>query len=145
MEIGHAIRPLSRRFVASDFHFPFSTFHFSPYASAMPSVFPFRAVTYAKAPRKDGALDVSNFVAPPYDVLDAPSKRALVAKRDRNVVCIALPHLPAKELGPPAAYDGAAKSFRAWLADATLARAAKPVMFVYRETFHYDARQHQRT
>jgi uncharacterized protein (DUF1015 family) len=111
----------------------------------MPSVFPFRAIQYAKAPTKDGALDVSNLVAPPYDVLDAHSKAALVAKSDRNVVSIDLPHIPAKELGPPAAYEGAAKAFRTWLADGTLAKSAEPVMFVYRETFTFKGKKHQRT
>lgn len=111
----------------------------------MPAVYPFRAVQYAKAPTRDGALDVSDVVAPPYDVLDASSKGALLARSDRNVVKIDLPHLPAKQLGPPEAYDSAAKAFRDWLADGTLKRAEKPVMFVYRETFQYNGRQHQRT
>ncbi|MBC7771033.1 MAG: DUF1015 domain-containing protein [Pyrinomonadaceae bacterium] len=111
----------------------------------MPNVFPFRAVQYAKAPRSEGALDVSDLVAPPYDVLDASSKGALLQKNARNMVGIDLPHIPAKELGPAAAYDGAAAAFRAWLADGTMARREAPVMFVYRETFQFAGKQHQRT
>jgi uncharacterized protein (DUF1015 family) len=111
----------------------------------MPSVFPFRAIQYAKVATKDGAKDVSNVVAPPYDVLDPHGKQALMGKSDRNVVSIDLPHIPAKELGPPSAYEGAAKAFRAWLADGTLAKSQRPVMFVYRETFTFNGREHKRT
>lgn len=110
----------------------------------MPAVFPFRAVQYSKVPTTNGSLDVSAVVAPPYDVLDSTSKAALVAKSDRNVVQIDLPHLPAKELGPPSAYENAAKAFRAWLADGTLKQADEPVMFAYRETFQYAGKRHQR-
>lgn len=111
----------------------------------MPAVFPFRAVQYSKVPMQDGAADVSGVVAPPYDVLDAQSKAALIARSAQNVVSIDLPHLPAKELGPPSAYEGAAEKFRGWLADGTMSRSKTPVMFAYRETFQYAGKRHQRT
>src|SRR5690606_14518404 len=46
-----------------------------PRSLSMPAVYPFRAVQYHK-----GSGDVSALVAPPYDVLDADSKAALLAK-----------------------------------------------------------------
>ena len=98
----------------------------------MPTVYPFRAVQYSQ-----GRGDLSKVVAPPYDVLDAAGKTALLAKDPRNVVAIDLPHTPAKELGPPEAYQNAADLYRGWLADGTLTQRApdKPAMFAYRQTF----------
>lgn len=95
----------------------------------MPSVFPFRAVTFAN---RD---DLSNLVAPPYDVLDAAGKQRLLAKDPANIVAIDLPHTPAKELGPPSAYQAAADAYRALLANGTLARLTSPAMFAYRQSF----------
>ncbi|HVU62556.1 MAG TPA: DUF1015 domain-containing protein [Phycisphaerales bacterium] len=95
----------------------------------MPEVFPFRAIHFA-APREQSAL-----VAPPYDVLDGAGKQRLLAKDPRNIVGIDLPHTPAKELGPPGAYEAAGDRFRAFLADGTLVRTVRPVMFGYRQTW----------
>ncbi|MFM9996555.1 MAG: DUF1015 family protein [Phycisphaerales bacterium] len=96
----------------------------------MPTVYPFRAVQFA-----GGRGDVSAVIAPPYDVLDAQGKAALLAKDARNIVAIDLPHTPAKQLGPPEAYAGAGTAYRARLSDGTLSRQAKPAMFAYRQTF----------
>lgn len=96
----------------------------------MPTVHPFPAVQFA-----GGRGDVSALIAPPYDVLDAQGKAALLAKDARNIVAIDLPHTPAKQLGPPEAYAGAGAAYRARLADGTLSRRAKPAMFAYRQTF----------
>ncbi|MDX2131004.1 MAG: DUF1015 domain-containing protein [Planctomycetota bacterium] len=95
----------------------------------MPTIFPFRAITYA------GVRDVSNLVAPPYDVLDKGGKQRLLDKDPRNIVAIDLPHTPAKELGPPAAYDAAARALRDLLGNGTLRAADQPVIFAYRQTF----------
>lgn len=103
----------------------------------MPSVFPFRAVQYtAMTAGKPGApADVSALVAPPYDVLDAEGKANLLRKNENNIVAVDLPHIPAKELGPPAAYEAAATTFRNWLTSGVMAQRSKPAMFVYRQTF----------
>lgn len=94
----------------------------------MPIVHPFRAFQYLH-----GKGDVSSFVAPPYDVLDAAGRSALLAKSPSNAVAIDLPHTPAKELGPPAAYEGAAATYRKWGADGVLSRS-QPAIFAYRQT-----------
>lgn len=108
----------------------------------MPQVFPFRAVEFA---RPAGSTDVSALVAPPYDVLDTSGKAALLQKNARNIVGIDLPHIPAKELGPPEAYAGAGKVFRSWLADGTMTKAVSPRMFAYRQTFESAGRKFQRS
>src|SRR5262245_11085933 len=96
----------------------------------MPAVFPFSAVQY-----KTGRGDVSSLVSPPYDVLDAGAKKALLSKDQHNIVAIDLPHTPAKELGPQAAYDSAASAYREWLSKGILSRRTSPAMFAYRQTF----------
>lgn len=114
----------------------------------MPPIHPFRAITYtplADAQSNGSGVDLSAFIAPPYDVLDADAKAALLARSDRNIVAVDLPHLPAKELGPAAAYAGAAATFRSWLADGTLTRLRPPAVFCYRQTFQHHGALHQRT
>ena len=105
----------------------------------MPKVFAFNAVQYA-----GGRGDVSELVAPPYDVLDLKAKNALLERNARNIVAIDLPHVPAKKLGPPQAYDGAAAQLEAWLADGTLSRRDMPVMCAYRQTFDFRGKTYQR-
>jgi len=106
----------------------------------MPKVHAFNAIQYA-----DGSGDVSAFVAPPYDVLDAKGKAALLDRGARNVVAIDLPHVPAKQLGPPEAYEGAASTLRSWLSDGTLAKRERPVMCAYRQTFDFRGKRFQRS
>lgn len=110
----------------------------------MPEVHPFCAVQYAAAMTGPGA-DVSAVVAPPYDVLDVQGKGALEAKSERNVVVIDLPHIPAKDLGPPEAYRGAAVRLEEWLKDGTLVLRERPAMFCYRETFEFNGATRRRT
>lgn len=95
----------------------------------MPRVHPFNALIYT-TPRDQSAL-----IAPPYDVLDTAGKQRLLAKDPRNIVAIDLPHTPAKELGPPAAYAAAAERLHELRASGTLTQTARPVMFAYRQTW----------
>ncbi len=103
----------------------------------MPAVYPFRAVQYARPASNVGGLpfDVSSLIAPPYDVLDASSKSAMLSKNSKNIVAIDLPHTPAKELGPPMVYEAAGATYRQWLSSGTLQRSAKPAIHAYRQTF----------
>ncbi|HYE03497.1 MAG TPA: DUF1015 domain-containing protein [Phycisphaerales bacterium] len=113
----------------------------------MPAVHPFRAVQYAEAlaGRAERPADLSRLVAPPYDVLDADSKAALLKQDQRNIVRIDLPHLPAKELGPTEAYEQAARTFRQWLDEGVLARRGQPVLLAYRQRFEFGGARHLRT
>lgn len=109
----------------------------------MPVVYPFRAVQYAEALQP--GTDLSALVAPPYDVLDAAAKGALLARSERNIVAVDLPHLPAKELGPPGAYAGAAATLGEWMARGVMRARGAPAIFVYREAFEFAGRRHART
>jgi len=105
----------------------------------MPTVFPFRALQY-----RSGKNDVSQFVAPPYDVLDADAKSALLAKDPHNVAAIDLPHVPAKELGPPEAYQGAADALRSWIESGVISKRDTPAMFAYRQKFDFLGKSFER-
>lgn len=105
----------------------------------MPAVYPFRAIQY-----RSGSGDVSDLVAPPYDVLDAAAKAALLAKNPANIVGIDLPCVPASRLGPKEAYDAAAKSYQNLLAQGTLTARDRPAMFAYRQTFTFEGKAFQR-
>jgi len=100
----------------------------------MPQIRPIRSVTYD---RSTGA-DISDRIAPPYDVLDEQSKAALLAKNPSNIVAVDLPHLPPKTVGPDEAYDGAAKTLNQWIEQGALVRNDEPAIYVYQQT--YDAR-----
>jgi len=97
----------------------------------MPELKPIPAVTFST---KTGN-DLSNFIAPPYDVLDHASKGRLVAASANNISVIDLPHLPAKTVGPDEAYVGAGETYRKWLNDGVLVRRDKPAFFVYQQTY----------
>lgn len=102
---------------------------------------PFAAIRYDFA-RFGG--DLSKVIAPPYDVLDQADKDVLLAKSDRNIVAVDLPHIPPKSLGPQEAYDRAAKTMQAWLADGTLIREARPAIYLYHQVFEHAGRSYTR-
>lgn len=105
----------------------------------MPAVYPFHALQY-----HDGSGDVSRLVAPPYDVLDLAGKNRLQSQDPTNVVGIDLPHVPAKELGPPETYEAAGSLFRRWQSEGILSRRATPAMFAYRQRFTFAGATHDR-
>lgn len=95
----------------------------------MPAIYPFRPYQYNR-----GQGDLSRFIAPPYDVLDAAGKAALLAKSPDNIVGIDLPHTPAKQLGPKEAYASAAAALSSLISRGTLSRPDAPAIFAYRQT-----------
>jgi len=105
----------------------------------MPGVFPFRAVQFG-----GGAGDVSGLIAPPYDVLDASQKSAMLGGDKNNIVGIDLPHVPAKELGPKEVYQAAGDSYRGMLESGVLTQRGTPAMFAYRQSFVFEGEQYER-
>jgi uncharacterized protein (DUF1015 family) len=93
----------------------------------MASIYPFNAIQYR-------ATNLSSVVAPPYDVLDARGKGALLEKDADNIVRIDLPHTPAKELGPAQAYEAAGEGFSHLIESGKLVRRETPALFAYRQT-----------
>jgi len=81
--------------------------------------------------------DVSALIAPPYDVLTADDKQQLLARSDRNIVAVDLPHVPPKEAGPQEVYQQAAARLERWKADGVIRREDRPALYVYEQTFSW--------
>lgn len=79
--------------------------------------------------------DVSNLIAPPYDILDDTDKAALLRKDDHNIVAIDLPHVPPKTAGPDEVYSRAAGEMTSWLDIRCLARDELPGLYVYHQSY----------
>lgn len=97
----------------------------------MPRFFGINAVRYAT----DGTGDVSSKIAPPYDVLDAGPKAALLERDAHNIVAVDLPVTPPKTVGPDAAYAAAGALYRQWLKDGVLVREDEPCVVVYEQEY----------
>ena len=105
----------------------------------MPEVHPFNAVQY-----RSGRGDLSDLLAPPYDVLDADDRAALLARNPDNIVAIDLPHVPAKELGPAEVYEAAAATLSRLLSAGVMQRRATPAIFAYRQRFGFAGARRER-
>ncbi|MCG8405147.1 MAG: DUF1015 domain-containing protein [Phycisphaerales bacterium] len=94
----------------------------------MAHIEPFQAIRY-------GTNDVSCLVAPPYDVLSAANKKALLEKDDHNIVAIDLPHMPPKKAGPDSVYAEAAGQLTCWLDIRALIHDEQPSLYAYHQTY----------
>lgn len=106
----------------------------------MAQIRPFAGIRYSAA----AGADESDFIAPPYDVLDAAGKAKLLAKSPFNVVAIDLPHVPPKQLGPPEAYANAAATMKQWLDSGVLTKSGRRATYAYEQSFELDGQQHRR-
>ena len=88
--------------------------------------------------------DLSTVIAPPYDVLGAADKETLLARSDRNIVAIDLPHIPPKSAGPPEVYQASAQRLAQWLDDGTLVREAMPALYLYHQLFDHEGKTYVR-
>ena len=96
----------------------------------MPQIRPFRALRFD--PSVVG--DLTNVVAPPYDVIDLERRAELVARHPANVVRL---DLPAEEAGdePDERYRRAARTLAAWRSDGTFRKDPHPSIYVYEQTY----------
>ncbi len=92
----------------------------------MPDIKPFRAFVYGDRWRKK----IGRRVCPPYDVISAEGREALVEKDPLNFVRVELP------AGDPATrYEAAARLWREWNSRGVLRRDATPAFYVYEARF----------
>ncbi len=96
----------------------------------MPEFKPFRGIRYdtTRSP-------IEAVTAPPYDVIDAADRAALVARDPHNVVRIDLPD----EADGPGRYEAAARTFDEWLTEGVLVRDDADSFYVYRMDYTDDA------
>ena len=93
-------------------------------APAMADVQPLRAVHYDLAT----AAALGDFAAPPYDVIDAEQRAALVARSPHNVVEIDLPT-------GDQPYAHAAELYQAWQRSGVLVRDAEPALWALEQAY----------
>jgi len=94
----------------------------------MADVQPLRALHYD--PAVVGSL--SEVVAPPYDVIDAAQRQALVARSPYNVVAV---DLPKAEPGGSDPYAAAADLFARWQRDGALVRDEQPALWAHTQDY----------
>ena len=94
--------------------------------------------------RAAAGSDVGLYIAPPYDILSAQAKEALLAKSPSNIVAVDLPHVPPSEAGPDEEYAAAADRLRRWIATGVLCRDDKPSLYAYQQTFEWAGQTHCR-
>jgi uncharacterized protein (DUF1015 family) len=90
----------------------------------MADILPLRALHYDLA--RVGPLE--DLAAPPYDVIDAEQRAALIARSPYNVVEIDLP------VGEQP-YEHAAQRFAEWQADGVIVRDSEPALWAYEQRY----------
>jgi uncharacterized protein (DUF1015 family) len=93
----------------------------------MAEIQPLRALRYE--PSVAGPL--GDVLAPPYDVIDADQRAALVARSAYNVVNLDLPEDP----GGGDIYDHAARLLAQWQADGAIVRDDEPALWILRQSY----------
>lgn len=107
----------------------------------MPQITPFAAIRYNFDTM---GRDLTNYLAPPYDVLDDSDKGSLLAMSNDNIVKVDLPHVPPKTAGPPECYEQAARNLQDMLDKGVLVRESRPALYVYHQEFYYEGRTYTR-
>lgn len=100
----------------------------------------FRGIRYSLTPGKD----ISDRIAPPYDVLNEQGKANLLKKSSNNIVAVDLPHMPPKFAGPEAVYKEAGEKLHQWLSSGAMIREDKPAIYVYQQRYTHQGRQFTR-
>jgi uncharacterized protein (DUF1015 family) len=94
---------------------------------------PFAGIRYARKKFPD----VSNLIAPPYDVLEERGKSALQAKHPNNIVSVDLPFMPPKSVGPDAVYEAANATLQQWLAAGVLQKDGRAALYPYTQSYEH--------
>ncbi len=101
---------------------------------------PFAGIRYARNPQ----TNLSNLIAPPYDVLDDAQKAALQAKDPHNVVTVDLPFMPPKSVGPDEVYIKADATIQGWLKQGILKKDGRAALYPYTQSYEHAGRTFHR-
>jgi uncharacterized protein (DUF1015 family) len=106
----------------------------------VPEIRPFRALRFVG----DSVGDLTDVVAPPYDVLSSDDRSRLLARHPRNVVRL---DAPADEAGDEAdeRYRRAARTLAAWRSDGTLHKDPRAAIYVYEQVYRVPGTEVERT
>ena len=107
---------------------------------SVPNLRPFRALRFE--PSTVG--DIGAVVAPPYDVIDAATRKRLIARHPANVVRL---DMPVEEVGdqPDDRYRRAARTLATWRSDGTLRKDPHPSVYAYEQTYRVPDGEAERT
>jgi uncharacterized protein (DUF1015 family) len=97
----------------------------------MADVQPLRALHYD--PAVVGSLQ--DVVAPPYDVIDATQRAALIARSPFNVVAVDLPQAWGTEEGQRDPYEAAGELFSSWQLDGAVVRDEQPALWAHTQDY----------
>jgi uncharacterized protein (DUF1015 family) len=97
----------------------------------MAQILPFKGILYSK----DSVKEISQVVAPPYDVISEEKQHVLYDRHDRNVVRLILGKMHDTDTETDNRHSRAAEYFTAWQADGTLERDAVPALYLSSVTF----------
>jgi uncharacterized protein (DUF1015 family) len=106
----------------------------------VPQIRPFRALRFVA----DSVGDLTDVVAPPYDVLSVEERARLAARHRRNVVRL---DAPVEEVGdePDDRYRRAARTLAAWRSDGTLHKDPRAALYVYEQVYRVPGTDVERT
>lgn len=98
----------------------------------MALVRPFRAYRFSA-----DATDISELVAPPYDVISPAQREALLARSAHNVVALELPEGPLDPAVPGNRYEAGRETWDAWRESGVLAHDERPAVYVLEQRFEH--------
>jgi uncharacterized protein (DUF1015 family) len=106
----------------------------------MSTIRPLTGIRYAAGKSRD----ISDFLSPPYDIIDQSGKDELLARHPRNFVLIDLPHVPPKSAGPAELYQASRRILDQWLTDGTMVRDQQAALYVYHQAYRHGGREYVR-
>ena len=88
--------------------------------------------------------DLSDVVAPPYDVINADEQQQLYKRHACNVVRLILNRQEPGDADPDERYKRAAKFLRNWQSDGILQREREEALYVYHQQFQWEGTDYVR-
>jgi len=106
----------------------------------MPEIVPFAGFRY----NPDKIENLSDVIAPPYDVIGPELQDALYAKHPNNVIRLILDRILPTDDADNNRYTRSAKTLADWKADGTLMQDAAPALYVYHQVYNVEGRDYCR-
>jgi len=106
----------------------------------MPDIRPFRGIRYDMA--QVGAL--SDVVAPPYDVIDAPLQDRLYDASPYNIIRLELNREQPDDSPESNRYTRAARFLKEWLRGGVLRQDSQPAYYIYHQAFEVEGQTYTR-
>ncbi len=96
------------------------------------TVIPFKGLRY----NVDKVGNITDVIAPPYDVIKSDERIALEAKHPSNIVRLILSQPQSDDTETENQYTRAATLLKQWMTDQTLIRDSSPNYYIYDQSFH---------